>query len=176
MRALSNLPQPVLFLAVVDEGAVPAVGAADGGDELLVIGGDEALALSHFEVLGAAEVPDQFLTDGMLDAARHVVVEVGHAFLLHGADVRAVLHAVLPSNLRVAGVHGDLYERHGVGILGYEPVETLLLERTALDETQCVVVDLPAEDLFLRRRRLMFFFVFHYAKVRIICDSTKLFV
>lgn len=171
---MDESPQPVFLFAVVDEGAVPSVGTADGGDDLLVFGGDEALALADLEVLGAAEVPNELLTDGMLNAARHVVVETGHAFLLHGADVRAVLHAVLTSDLGVAGVHGNLYERHRFGILGHKPVETLFLERTALDETQCVVVDLPTEDFFLRRRRLLFFFVFHDAKVRIICDSTKL--
>ena len=150
-----GLPQPVFLLAVVDEGAVPTVGAADGGDDLLVFGGDEALAVAHLEVLGAAEGVDEFLADIVLHAARHVVVEVRHALLLHDADVLAELHAVLPSDLRVAGVHGDLYERHRVGILSHEPVQALLLERAALDETQCIVVGLPAEDLFLRRRRLL---------------------
>lgn len=55
LMILCGLPQPVLFLAVVDEGAVPAMGAADGGDDLLVLGGDEALAVAHLEILGAAE-------------------------------------------------------------------------------------------------------------------------
>ena len=71
-----GLPLPVFLLAVVDEGAVPAVGAADGGNDLLVFRGDEAQALSYLEVLGAAEVPDELLADIVLHAARHIVVEV----------------------------------------------------------------------------------------------------
>ena len=170
----TGLPEPVFLLAVVDEGAVPAVGAADGGNDLLVFGGDEALALSYLEVLGAAEVPDQFLTDGMLNAGRHVVVEARHAFLLHDTNVLAELRAVLPSDLWVAGIHGGLYERYRVGILAHEPVQALLLERTTLDETHCVVVNLLLEGLFLRRcRLLLFFLLFHSAKVRISENNTK---
>ena len=45
---------PVFLLAVVDEWAVPAVGAADGGDDLLIFGRDKAEAFAHLEVLGAA--------------------------------------------------------------------------------------------------------------------------
>ena len=170
----TGLPQPVFLLAVVDEGAVPAVGAADGGNDLLVFGGDEAQALSYLEVLGTAEVPDEFLTDGMLNAGRHVVVEARHAFLLHDTNVLAELRAVFPSDLWVAGIHGGLYERYRVGILAHEPVQALLFERTTLDETQCVVVNLPLEGFFLRRcRLLLFFLLFHSAKVRISEDNTK---
>ena len=139
------------------------MGAADGSDGRLVISADEACAIAHLEVLGAAEVPDEFLTDGLLDAARHVEVEVGHSLFLGGADVRAELDAVLAADLRIAGIHRGLHERHRVGILANEPVQALLLERTTLDETHGVMVDLLAEDLFLRRRRLwlIVFLCFH---------------
>ena len=130
-----GLPLPVFLLAVVDEGAVPAVGAADGGDDLLVFGRDEAQALSYLEVLGAAEVPDELLADIVLYAARHVVVEVRHALLLHDTGVWAELHALFAADLRIAGIDGLLGKGHRVGILSDEPAQTLLLERTALDET-----------------------------------------
>ena len=41
---------PVFLLAVVDEGTVPAVGAADGGDDFLIFGRDKAEAFAHLEV------------------------------------------------------------------------------------------------------------------------------
>ena len=130
-----GLPLPVFLLAVVDEGAVPAVGAADGGDDLLVFGRDEAQALSYLEVLGAAEVPDELLADIVLHAARHIVVEVRHALLLHDTGVWAELHALFAADLRIAGIDGLLGKGHRVGILSDEPAQTLLLERTALDES-----------------------------------------
>lgn len=132
---MESSPCPVFLLAVIDKGAVPAVGAANGGDDLLIFGRDKAEALSYLEVLGAAEVPDELLADIVLHAARHVEVEAGHAFFHDGPDVRTELLAVLASDLRIARVHGCLYERHGVGILSHEPVEALLLERTVFDET-----------------------------------------
>ena len=130
-----GLPQPVFLLAVVDEGAVPTVGAADGGDDLLVFGGDETLAVAHLEVLGAAERVDEFLADVVFHTARHIVVEVRHALLLHDTGVWAELHALFAADLRIAGIDGLLGKGHRVGILSDEPAQTLLLERTALDET-----------------------------------------
>ena len=41
---MESSPCPVFLLAVIDEGAVPAVGAADGGDDLLIFGRDKAEA------------------------------------------------------------------------------------------------------------------------------------
>jgi hypothetical protein len=57
----TGLPEPVFLLAVVDEGTVPTVGTADGGDDLLVFGGDEALAVAHLEILGEAEGVDRLV-------------------------------------------------------------------------------------------------------------------
>jgi len=131
----TGLPEPVFLLAVVDEGTVPTVGTADGGDDLLVFGGDEALAVAHLEILGAAEVPDEFLADVVFHAARHIIVEVRHALFLHDTGVWAELHALSAANLRVAGIDGLLGKGHRVGILSDEPAQSLLLERTALDET-----------------------------------------
>ena len=128
-------PQPVFLLAVIDEWAVPTVGAADGGDNFLIFWGDETLAIAHFEVLGAAEGVDEFLTDVVLHAARHVVIEVGHALFLDDTGVSTELHALFAADLRIAGIDGPLGKRHRVGILAYEPAQTLLLEWTALDET-----------------------------------------
>ena len=123
------------MLAVVDARAVPTVGAADGGDDLLVIWRDEAEALAHLEILGTAEGVDKFLTDAMLHVAWHVVVEVGHTLFLHDADVWTELRTMLASNLRIAGIDGLLRKRHRVGILSDEPSQTLLLQLTTLDET-----------------------------------------
>ena len=134
-----------------------AVGSADVGDDLLVFGGDEALAFAHLEVLGAAKAPDKLLTDRLLDTARHVEVEVGHALLHHGAHIRTELLAMFPADLRIAGIHGCLDKRQRIGILPHEPVETLFLERTALDETLQIMTGLLAESLFLRHCRLLFF-------------------
>ena len=111
------------------------MGAADGGDDFLIFGGDEALAVAHLEVLGAAEMPDEFLTDVVFHAARHVVVEMRHALFLHDTGVWAELHALFAADLRIAGIDGFLGKRHRVGILSDEPSQTLFLERTALDET-----------------------------------------
>ena len=55
------LPLPVFLFAIVDEGTIPAVGAADGGDDFLIFGEDEVPTVAHLEVLGAANVPDEFL-------------------------------------------------------------------------------------------------------------------
>ena len=132
---MESSPCPVFLLAVIDEGAVPAVGAADGGDDLLIFGRDKAEAFAHLEVLGAAEVPDEFLTDALFHVARHVVVEVCHAPLLYDTGIWAELRTLLASNLRVAGIDGLLGKRHRVGILSDEPAQALLLERTTLDET-----------------------------------------
>ena len=148
-------PHPVFLFAVVDEGAVPAVGAADGGNDFLILWGDEAEALAYLEILGAAEVPDEFLTDIVLHTARHVVVKVRHALFLHDTDVWTELHALFAADLRIAGVDGLLGERQRVGILSDEPAQTLLLQRTTLDETHQVVMGLPAEGLLLRQRRLL---------------------
>lgn len=53
---------------------------ADGGDDFLVFRADEADALVYLKVLGAAEVPDEFLADVVLHAARHVEVEVDQLY------------------------------------------------------------------------------------------------
>ncbi len=148
-------PHPVFLFAVVDERAVPAVGAADGGDDFLILWGDEAEALAYLEILGAAEVPDEFLTDVVLHAARHVVVEVRHALFLHDPGIWTELHALFAADLRIAGVDGLLGERQRVGILSDEPAQTLFFQRTALDETHQVVMGLLTEGLLLRLRRLL---------------------
>ena len=132
---MESSPCPVFLLAVIDEGAVPAVGAANCGDDLLIFGRDEALAVAHLEVLGAAEGVGEFLADAMLHVARHIVVEVGHAPLLHDTGVWAELRTLLASDLRVAGIDGLLGKGHRVGILSDEPAQALFLERTTLDET-----------------------------------------
>ena len=82
--------------------------ATDGGDDFLVFGGDETLTVAHLEVLGAAEVPDEFLTDVVFHAARHVVVEMGHALFLHDTSIWTELHALFAADLRVAWVDGLL--------------------------------------------------------------------
>ena len=123
------------MLAVIDEGAVPAVRAADGSDDFLVFGRDEALAVAHLEVLGTAEGVGEFLADAVLHVAWHVVVEVGHALLLHDTGIWAELRTLLASDLRVAGIDGLLGKGHRVGILSDEPAQALFLERTTLDET-----------------------------------------
>ena len=151
---MESSPCPVFLLAVIDEGAVPAVGAADGGDDLLIFGRDKAETFAHLEVLGAAEVPDEFLTDALFHVARHVVVEVCHAPLLYDTSVLAELRTLLTADLRIAGVDGLLGKGHRVGIQSDEPAQALLLQRTALDETHQVVVGLLTEYLFLRRCRL----------------------
>ena len=40
----------LFLLAVVDEWTVPAVGAADGGDDFLIFGRDKAEAFAHLKV------------------------------------------------------------------------------------------------------------------------------
>jgi len=110
------------------------VGAADGGDDFLVIWRDETEALAHLEILGTAEGVDEFLADAVLHVAWHVVVEVGHALFLHDADVWSELCTLLAADLRIAGIDGILGKRHRVGILSDEPAQALLLQRTTLDE------------------------------------------
>ena len=111
------------------------MGATDGGNDFLVFGRDETLAVAHLEVLGAAKVPDEFLTDVVFHTARHVVVEMRHTLLLHDTGVWTELHALFAADLRIAGIDGLLGKRHRIGILSDEPAQALLLERTALDET-----------------------------------------
>lgn len=111
------------------------MGAADSGDDFLVIWRDEAEAFAHLEVLGTAEGVDKFLTDAVLHVAWHVVVEVGHALFLHDTDVWTELRTLLAPDLWIAGIDGLLGKRHRVGILSDEPAQALLLQRTTFDET-----------------------------------------
>ena len=53
-RVPPELPLPAFLLAVVDDGAGPAVEGADVGDVLLLGGGDGTVTASHLEIVLAA--------------------------------------------------------------------------------------------------------------------------
>ena len=140
------------------------------GNDLLVFWGDEALAFSHLEVLGAAKAPDELLADRLLHTTGHVDVEVGHALLHDAPDVRTELLAMFAADFRIAGIHGCLDKWQRIGIQPHEPAETLFLERTTLDETLQIMVGLLAEDFFLRRYGLLLRF---FSKIFIITAKLK---
>ena len=130
-----RLPQPVLLLVVVDEGTLPAVESADGGDGLLLGWGDETVTTSHLEILLATKGGDELTTDVMLHVARHLMIEVRETTLHDDPLVPAEHLTLFPSHLRIAGVDAVLCPWRGVGILSNEPAQTLFTQRTTLNET-----------------------------------------
>ena len=45
------LPDPVFLLAVIHHGVCPAVQTANGGDGLLLLGSDKAVATTHLVIM-----------------------------------------------------------------------------------------------------------------------------
>ena len=123
----SQLPQPAFLLAVVDDGAGPAVEGAGVDDVLLLGGGDGTVAAAHFEIVLAAPHADEVVADVTLHAGRHVEEHPGHA-ALHGDPFVVAEHlAFLGARLGVIGVDAQADVGHGIGVLAEEPAQTLVV-------------------------------------------------
>ena len=130
---------------------------------LLLLGGDEALAFAHLEVLFAAQDADEAAADGAFHVARHVVIHVAEA-ALHDCFAIGTEHgAIFFAVIRITRVDTTENYSGGVGILTYQPTETLLAQRTMVQTAYYIVVYLVAEDFFLR---LYLIILFHGHKVR----------
>ena len=97
-------PVKVLFLAVVLEGAVPAVVAADLLDELLLLGGDEAATVAQLIVHLAVEDVDELPANHTFLRTGHVDVEQREAALHGDPYLGTEQHAPFTADLRIAQV------------------------------------------------------------------------
>ena len=49
-------PLPIFLVAIVNEGTVPSMETADGGDDFLIFWDDETLAIAHFEIFNKFQI------------------------------------------------------------------------------------------------------------------------
>lgn len=143
------LPHIVVLECVVVEGLCPAFLLADAGDVLLHLGRDESHAVAVFVILATGIAADEAALDANLHAARHVVVEVYHSLGVRGCDVLAILRTLVGAGLRQQRIDARNADVVGINLLAYQPAQTMLAQRTVLDETQQVVGCLLAEYFFL---------------------------
>ena len=109
------------MFAIVDDGALPAVGATDIEDGLLLGWGDEAIALAHLEILTATETGDELPTDVMLHIAGHLVIHILETTLHYRTLVGAKHLAIFVAILGITLVDRSKHHTGGVGILTNEP-------------------------------------------------------
>lgn len=175
-NAPPKLPLPAFLLAVVDDGAGPAVELADVGDVLLLGGGDGTVAAAHLEIVLASPHADELVTDVALHAGRHVNEHFGHA-ALHEYPLAVTEHlAILSTGFGVVGIDAQTDVGHRIGVLAEDPAQTLVVERALVDVAQVVVLGLLAEDLFLLLSSCFcLVYCFHASKVRKISQISKYF-
>ena len=160
------LPHIVVLVVVEAEGLCPPCLLADAGDVLLHLGSDEAHAVAVFVVLATGIAADEAALDANLQLPRHAVVEVYHSLGVRGSDVLTVLRTLVGADLRQQRIDAAYLDDGGVSLLPYQPAQTVLVQRTALDETQQVVGCLLAEYFFLAHHVFSVSFLQRYDKVR----------
>lgn len=163
---VSGLPHVVVLVVVEAEGLCPPCLLADAGDVLLHLESDEADAVAVFVVLATGIAADEAAFDADLHVPRHAVVEVYHSLGVRGSDVLAVLRTLVGADLRQQRIDAAYLDDGGVSLLPYQPAQTVLVQRTTLDETQQVVGCLQAEYFFLAHHVFSVSFLQRCDKVR----------
>ena len=146
------LPAQIFLLAVIDDGAFPAMTAADVDDVLLLFGRNQAIATPHLEILLTAPAGYERMADAALYSGGHVIVELGQPALHHHLLILAEHLAPFTANLRIGGVDTGANEWLCIDILVGYPMQTAFTDRALTDEARCIGGDLPAEGLFLLLR------------------------
>ena len=100
------LPEPGFFLAVVVDGALPAVMVAGILYILLHLGGDEALALAYLIIFLVAPPFDEQSTNATFHEPRHVFVKMCQTTLHNDSLVLTEHLALLSTDLGIARVDG----------------------------------------------------------------------
>ena len=162
------LPHVVVLIVVEAEGLCPPCLLADAGDVLLHLGRDEAYAIAVFVVLATGIAADEAAFDANLQLPRHAVVEVYHSLGVRGGDVLTVLRTLVGTCLRQQRIDAAYLDDGGVGLLPYQPAQTVLVQRTVLDKAQQVVGCLLAEYFFLAYHVFSVSFLQRYT---FLCDS-----
>lgn len=138
-------------------------------DEMLLFGGDEALAVAQLVIPFAVEDLDEFLSDVVLLPTGHADVELRQAALHGDSHPGTEQFALFAADLRIAKVDRDYRLKLRIDEISRQPAQALLTARALVVETYQIVIRFLAEDFALALRdtgQWLLSFRSHVAKLR----------